>query len=392
MKKTKSLLIVLCISLFSSYAQQVVPVKTNEKKYGFTNRNLYFEVDTALAGRISSWKIDGSEFMFCDWSNSLLSGSTFWPSPQSVWNWPPPTALDSKPFKSKVVDKKLYCFGSKDSKTNLAFTKIFYADTTDTSITIKYIIKNLKSTTQKWAPWEITRVPHEGLTFFALGEGSVTGNMAELSSEANGYIWYDQDNTSATNSANKFFCDGKGWLAHVNSSRQIFIKVFADIAKAKAAPGEAEIEIYTNPDNSYTELENQGAYVEIPSNDSIIWVVKWYLRNLPQGITVAASDPGLISYAESFAKRPLPSSVSEKLASNEIKVFPVPANQILKISLGEYTGANIAIYNINGQNILNQKLAEREVTLDISSLKGGMYVYELQTSNMKKFKGNFLVE
>jgi hypothetical protein len=49
----------------------------------------------------------------------------------------------------------------------------------------------------------------------------------------------------------------------------LFIKKFYDVASGKAAPNEAEVEVYTSGSLPYTELENQGTYTTIVSKDSI---------------------------------------------------------------------------------------------------------------------------
>lgn len=393
MKNKNLLAFFFCVGFLPAFSQLAQPVKVDGSKYAFTAHNIYFEVDTALGGRISSLKIDNSEYMYVNWSNSLVAGSTFWPSPQSKWGWPPPATLDEKVYSVKIENNKLITKSGNDTKTSLMFYKIFSVDSADTSVSIQYIIKNQKTTSQKWAPWEVTRVPHEGLTFFAKGDGTVTGNMASKTTESNACVWYNQDNTNASNSSNKFFCDGKGFLAHVNSKKQIFIKVFPDIEKANAATGEAEVEIYTSPDLPYTELENQGNYIDIAAGDSVSWTVKWFLRNLPTDINVAAGDQKLINYAASFTEwTPTQTNVQDlNAAANQIKVYPNPADNNLNITSDYFADFNIVIYNLKGQSLINKKIVGKRGKIDISLLDKGMYLYEIQLIN-EKIKGNFVVE
>jgi len=49
-------------------------------------------------GRITSFLVDGRNFLTDDKVDSLNWGSTFWPSPQSDWDWPPPAAIDNEPY------------------------------------------------------------------------------------------------------------------------------------------------------------------------------------------------------------------------------------------------------------------------------------------------------
>ena len=368
-----------------SYSQSVTPVALADGKYGFTFKNLYFEVDAQMGGRIRSFKIDSEDVIFSDWeNNSLLSGSTFWPSPQENWGWPPSTALDSDPYTSQITNNKLVLVGDADSESGLYFEKIFSASESDSSISIEYIIHNSNSSSQTWAPWEVTRVPQNGLTFFGKGNGDVWGDMAGSSSESLNCVWYDQ---SVDPDGAKFFCDGKGWIAHVNTNKQFFIKVFNDIDEDKAAPGEAEIEVYTNPGLKYTELENQGAYSEIPAYGSYSWIVKWYLRNLPISIDASNSNQALVDYANGFVKR-LPVSINNM--SSGFNVYPNPANNYIMLpEKQQVTNSNILIYNILGKLVLHSNIQSNR--LDISQLSPGFYVLEINTKGSPSAKSSFLI-
>jgi len=276
------------------FAQKIEPVKkATGSKYSLSFANIYFEVDAAIGGRICSFKLDSNEILNINTTNLLQSGSTFWPSPQSVWNWPPIATIDRNPYTASILNHELI-LTSDISSGNLQVQKIFSANLQDSSISIKYIMKNEGTTDITWAPWEITRVKPSGITYFGKGESSVTGDMVSNTSELAGIVWYDQNNTTPSYTKKKFFCDGKGWLAHVTTDNVLFIKKFTDISPAAAAPSESEIEVYTEPNKLYTELENQGAYVTIKQKDSIIWEVKWFARKLPEKIPIKIGSNELI--------------------------------------------------------------------------------------------------
>ena len=277
----------------TTFAQNVEPVKGEGGKYSFGFANLYFEVDASKGGRICSFQLDKKEILYNS-ANMLQSGSTFWPSPQSVWNWPPNAVLDRRSYASTILKNELV-LTSDTSSLHLQFIKIFSANSKDSSISIKYVMKNTSTTAISWAPWEITRVKASGITFFEKGEGSVTGDMVSNTNEISGIVWYDQNTSTNSMSIKKFFCDGKGWLAHVTTDNILFIKNFTDIPLAKAAPAESEIEVYTEPSKLYTELENQGAYVTLNPKDSISWQVKWYARKLPEKTSVKAGSNELVA-------------------------------------------------------------------------------------------------
>jgi hypothetical protein len=90
------------------------------------------------------------------------------------------------------------------------------------------------------------------------------------------------------------FADGRGWLAHVTTEGALLVKTFGDLSPEEFAPGEAEIELYSSPqspaDRAYVEIENQGAFSEIPEGNETAWPVTWYLRTLPPTVPASASE------------------------------------------------------------------------------------------------------
>ena len=86
----------------------------------------------------------------------------------------------------------------------------------------------------------------------------------------------------------KAFADGTGWIAQVTPERLLYLVSYPDFEPAAAAPGEAEIELYTNSSDVYVEFEQQGALAVIAPGESMTWTVRWKLRRLPGGTTVAA--------------------------------------------------------------------------------------------------------
>jgi hypothetical protein len=92
----------------------------------------------------------------------------------------------------------------------------------------------------------------------------------------------------------KLLGDAKGWVAHVNADGVLLLKVFADLAAGQAAPGEAEVEIYTG--SGYVEVENQGSYANIAPGASSEWSVRWYVRALPSTVAANVGSSALVEY------------------------------------------------------------------------------------------------
>ncbi|MDA3890881.1 MAG: hypothetical protein PF517_04365 [Salinivirgaceae bacterium] len=279
-----NLLVVLVIS--TNIQAQLVQPKLASNKYTLKFANIYFEISPEIGARISSCKIEGNELMYVD-NSSNYWGSTFWLSPQSVWEWPPSKELDIEAYNAGISDNKIWLGSKTDPKTKMSFSKTVYANTADTSITIEYALINNDTLTQKFAPWEITRVPTEGLTFFPNADQPDT------------FIWIDINKPSKKKE--KKFYDSKGWLAYANNSHNILIKLFEDISPVNTAPKETEIEIY-RWNGPYVELENQGNYKSIPAGDSVVWTVKWYVRSLPKHFEIKEGSEDLIYFSKKFVE------------------------------------------------------------------------------------------
>ena len=391
--KKNLLLLFIPLAIFGQ-AQTTIPQKESGSKFSIKCENLYFEIDSADGARISSFKLDDKQLLSVGSSSDTQNGSTFWPSPQSVWNWPPLAALDNKPYSSNINGKKITFMGSVDSKTQLRFYKTMYASAADTSIVIEYTMKNEKSSAQSWAPWEITRVVGKGLSVFAKGDGTATGILAPSTEELNGYVWYDQDNNIIDKSGTyKFICDGKGWLAHATDG-MVFIKQFEDIKQTEAAKAEAEVEVYTAFGNTYTELENQGAYVSIPSKDSTTWTVKWFARELPASVEVSVGSTSLIAFIESVLSRSGNVGNNEVPLASSVKVFPNPASNclIVETDLDSYSNTSVDIYDLQGRMVMKQLVAQNHQQLDISNLIGGNYIYVLNSNAKSIIRGQISVK
>ena len=88
-----------------------------------------------------------------------------------------------------------------------------------------------------------------------------------------GDLWYA---SAPVNHNSKAFADGAGWLPQVTPSRLLFLASYPDTQPGAAAPGGAEIEIFTNGD--YVEIEAQGPLTAIAPGDALTWTVRWKLR------------------------------------------------------------------------------------------------------------------
>lgn len=280
-------------NVYTSASQNLIPVENNGI-FSFLTHDFKFEVNSHKGGKACSFSLNDKEIIYID-STEYLWGSTFWPSPQKEWNWPPSDQLDLGKYEGKIVENSIVLTSQKDSVTGFIFKKIIVASDKNKSVTLTYRMINKSGKTKYNAPWEVTRVACGGLTFFPKGDGELWGKLTPYFQEIDGIVYYKYEKSHS--GRKKFNSDGKeGWLAHITSDRLLFIKQFDDIPLKNQAPGEAEIELWLTPEHSHIELENQGQYVKIENRDSIDYVVKWYLRKIPQDIKVEIGNNEMINY------------------------------------------------------------------------------------------------
>ena len=262
--------------------------------YEITLADIVMEVDANCGARIISFRLKNQEVLSSSGINQENYGSTLWLSPQ-IWKWPPSPILDTKPYQCELNKNTLNLTSQPDSLSGCKISKNFVANSSDSSFSIKYLITNISKKDKSVAPWEVTRVPAGGISFFPIG---TTGGFSKSNlntEDKNGICWFRYEPELVTGHQKLFRNGHEGWLAHVNNGL-VFIKQFPDIGIELEAPNETEIELYTNKDRTYIELENQGPYQTLHQRESISWTVKWYLRELPPTVGIAVGSESLANF------------------------------------------------------------------------------------------------
>ena len=266
--------------------------------------SIFFEVAPKVGGRVTSARVDGREVLATESVNALNYGSTFWTAPQADWEWPPVAEIDSDPYtiergESSFTLRSPKVESSTEAVAGFQVTKRFSADFAKQAVVVEYTLANLSGSVKRAAPWEISRVERGGLTFYASDSAPMRAGERPLlaTTQAAGAYWFRHDESTPIHG--KLNADGKGWVAHVTPGRALLVKAFEDIEQRQAAAGEGEVEIYANLDatspDAYVEVENQGAYSEIAPGRSLTWAVRWYLKALPQNLSVAAGSADLVA-------------------------------------------------------------------------------------------------
>ena len=265
-----------CLLAAGARAQRITSasiVTHDDGRYSVIVDDVSMVVDAAHGGKILSFKLGETEVLNQGrMPNSF--GSTFWTSPQAEWNWPPVAEYDTMPYGAELKDGALVLTGEKSARFGYRVCKRFACDPEDGAIVITYTIVNESGETRKVAPWEISRVPNDGVVFFDAPSVEPANHMEGLPfTFSHGAAWYVMDEASVNRKIN---ADGRGWLAF-SANGLMFIKAFGDIDATQAAPGEAEIQIYVNTGKTYVEIEEQGPYTTLAPGASLDWTVRWYL-------------------------------------------------------------------------------------------------------------------
>ena len=273
MKKFASAIAALAAaSAVALAADQPQTRSLGESLYSISVGDVTMTIDAAHGAKILSFKRGDAEII-SQLKMFNAFGSTFWTSPQSEWNWPPVAEYDRLEYQVEQTPTSLVMEGKTSERFGYSIRKKFEADPSDEAIVVTYSIVNRSDQTRKVAPWEITRVPGEGLIFFAAKSSDITPAGLMEFNDKYGAAWYSFDEAKENRKIN---ADGKGWLAYVGNNL-LLVKKFPDLKPSQPAPAEAEIQVYVNQGTSFIELESQGAYSELAPGESLNYSVKWYL-------------------------------------------------------------------------------------------------------------------
>lgn len=273
MKKfTSAIAALAAASAVALAADQPQTRSLGESLYSISVGDVTMTIDAAHGAKILSFKRGDAEII-SQLKMFNAFGSTFWTSPQSEWNWPPVAEYDRLEYQVEQTPTSLVMEGKTSERFGYSIRKKFEADPSDGSIVVTYSIVNRSDQTRKVAPWEITRVPGEGLIFFAAKSSDITPAGLMEFNDKYGVAWYSFDEAKENRKIN---ADGKGWLAY-ESNNLLLVKKFPDLKPSQPAPAEAEIQVYVNQGTSFIELESQGAYSELAPGESLNYSVKWYL-------------------------------------------------------------------------------------------------------------------
>lgn len=270
----------------------MTPVSTS-KIHTLQNERLRVAVDAARGGRITEFSLHGHNVLATD---TPETGSTFWPSPQQAWHWPPPAQLDKAEYTCVAERNRLTLESRVCDKTQLRLVKTLVLEGIE--LRVNYTLLNCDRVARQWAPWEVTRV-RGGISFYRAREPALALSSAQAP-YLKGHVWHDYRPEQQNGAHQKIFGNASsGWLANAHDGYLLLKRFPAFTETQSAAPGEAEIEIYVHGDcaAAYIELEQQGPFEWIAPGASITWEVTWLLGELPADCDLSVGSDELIDAA-----------------------------------------------------------------------------------------------
>lgn len=268
----------------------------------FRRGDLALNILPSKGGRISSLRFAGQERLITQRDTEGNNwGSVLWPSPQQAWGWPPPTVLDSEPYDVAITERGVRLTSAVDPALKVSFAKHYRLGDVANTLVANYRITSHADAPITLAPWEITRLPAAGSVFFPTGEADpIKGQFAPLPLTALGNIsWFDYPKEGIGPDNHKLMTDGEeGWLAYHNDD-WLLVKVFDNVPAQLMAPGEGEIEVYANGENTYIELEQQGFLTTLMPAQALQWQVVW----ISERVSAKSAPDQLVKRARTLAGR-----------------------------------------------------------------------------------------
>jgi hypothetical protein len=259
------------------------------------------ELDAADGGRLVELSLEGRNAFATKTDSPLAYGVSFWPSPQSDWNWPPPPELDCLPFTARPEPHAISLESGVNAALGLAATVRVAFERQGAGVRIDYTLENRAAVSRRVAPWQNVRMRPGGLTFYPARSGALPPSTLEPELR-DGVAWLLHDPATMTENRKSFADGAEGFLAHVEAG-VLFVASWDDVPRERQAPGEAEIELYVDKTTRFVEIEAQGPYEALAPGASLIWTVRHSLERLSTGVAVELGSASLVEAARNLARR-----------------------------------------------------------------------------------------
>lgn len=283
-----------------------------------THGELEVEFRPDDGGRLARLRFQGVDMVLPPERVPGFYGDTFWPSPQSRFDWPPPPVLDAEPYEVLAESaREVILRSAPDPDSGLQVAKRFTL--AEDGMAMEFTMTNTWTRSQSVAPWQVTRAIREGLLVWASGEPFADDDRIQKQREdpgcwflhagapadfhgyasAGGHAWIHVPSVPRTS---KFFTDARGWAAHVHHGT-VFLRIFPDLALDQVAPRQGELELFFGLERDYIEIENQGAYQVLDPGASLRYAVEWRFGPVDPDIPTDRITPELLGAIHALLER-----------------------------------------------------------------------------------------
>jgi len=297
----------------------VTPLVDSSGNWTFAFGRYRLVVAGAQGARVIEFSLDGNNLI------DATGGSTFWPSPQQAYTWPPPAEIDTAAYTAETDAGSLSLSSKTATTLGLSVHKRFSVNEKSGIVSIQYQLTNQSAQSASWAPWEVTRVRAGGYTFAPRGPGNRTitedsfQNPLPLSllpppPATEAIAWLDYPGVGATLTKDNYIAEfdgAEGWLAHANRFGKkllpvLLVKSFVDAADENLPTNQAEIQLWTSGTASpkLIEVEEQGALTLLAPGASLTWTVHWSACELASSSLLSAGNLELVALARAHAVKP----------------------------------------------------------------------------------------
>jgi hypothetical protein len=224
----------------------------------------FFE-NPALFGKTansSSWNTTGG-----------FGGDKSWPSPQSDWNWPPPTGFDGSPCTASIDHGVVWLTGPVDSGYKIQVTRQIELAFDAPELRITTTFERMTATTRTnraLGIWIVTQLadpircylPMASPSIFTNGYFNLASSLPKGFAVTNGLLIMPRSTSGSFkvgSDAGTVLWVGTNWCVRIDSPRVPGMK------KSDYPDSGCSAEIYTNPNPvAYVELELLGPLEKLP--------------------------------------------------------------------------------------------------------------------------------
>ncbi|WP_231756845.1 DUF4380 domain-containing protein [Microbulbifer elongatus] len=250
-------------------------------------------LDPAYGGRITELRYGEKDLLSLARPSGNNFGSTFWLSPQSLWQWPPVPEHDHQPYSVITQGDDSASLASAPGAGAKVYKTVSVES--DQRIAVHYRI-DAEQDFPEVAAWEITRVPKRGLAFAPVNADTVKTVRGEVAYTLDKDTLWLPLNEDAPLVEGKVIANGsEGWLAYV-VDQLLYLKVYPPVAAADMATGEGDIELYLSGESPYLELEVQSAAHQLRQEEALSWTVNWLVVPVPEALAVHTGSPALLDF------------------------------------------------------------------------------------------------